>query len=325
MTMFLRQTPGRTALHNADFCSVAIVSFNRFDLLHKVIDSIHKYADMPFEVVLSDDGGFLYNDLGIFNQFKDKVSRICINTGNNMGLAVNANMAVGMTRSKYVALFYDDCIVTRPFMRQAQRVVDAAPYVGAIYLGTGFSYDPSEEAKKIAMNSGMIHAKTVSGDHINLFCLHGSSQGTFFKKDYWYEVGGYSEDDIYGDLPFLNKGWLRGRFSAALDGGPSCYDIDREELGGEHSSVPQIANGSMCNYPKLFKKTEQEQVNESRVRSKECGMRNHNGRAEQFNEYDCHSWREYVKSSMAGGTVNWDVLSLHHSRYMDILKRDVLF
>ena len=65
--MFLRDTPGRTAIHNEDFCSVGIVSFNRHDRLKRLIDSIHKHADMPFELVISDDGGNLYNDFNFIN------------------------------------------------------------------------------------------------------------------------------------------------------------------------------------------------------------------------------------------------------------------
>lgn len=327
--MFLRETPGRTAMHSEDFCSVAIVSFNRFDFLHRVIDSIHEHADMPFEIVLSDDGGYLYNDLSVFNQFKDKVSHICINTGKNKGLAVNANMAVSMTRSKNVALFYDDCVVKRPFMRQASQVVESAPYIGAIYLGTGFRGANTPEAKEVAMNSGMLHVKTSSGYKANLFCLHGSSQGTFFRKSYWYEVGGYSEDDIYGDLPFLNKGWLRGRFSAALEGDQFCHDVGRHPKCAL-SSVNQQADNLFCHYPTLFNMPESTLLNISRQRTQQCAQRNSGGRRDgagpvQFNEFDCVGWRRYMIEALSGGVVNWEKLSLHHSKYMDILKRDSLF
>ena len=59
MSAFLRDDPGRTAIHNQDFFSVAIVSFKRFHPLHHLIESIHRPAEMPFGIVVSYDGGAL--------------------------------------------------------------------------------------------------------------------------------------------------------------------------------------------------------------------------------------------------------------------------
>ena len=241
--MFLRDADNRLAIHNQDFVSVAICSFNRFDLLEKVIDAVHKYADMPFELVVADDGGFLQKDFSPYSRFKDKVSHICINTGYNMGLAANTNMAIGMTRSKYVFYLADDTLVTKPFMRECKQVLESTPYIGYIDLGGG-------GCKGAPTTDGHVVVKTPSGSTANIHRCLGSSGGRAFRKAYWYEVGGWAEDDLYGEYPFTNRGWYRSYFCADLFNGRFTDDIGGHTL--ESSSTKFCFNGQMNHYPKIF-------------------------------------------------------------------------
>lgn len=320
--MFLRDTPGRTALHKENFLSVAICSNDRFDLLHRVIDAVHKHADMPYEIVVADDAGHRHPDLSVFQQFRDKVSRIVVNTGRNQGLAVNANQAIAATRGRNVVFLSDDSLILRPFMREVFTVLDEAPYVGVLFLGQ--AHNDNEAFREIARADGFLRARTRSGTHLMLHCQHGASWANAFRKSYWLEVGGYAEDDVYGDLPFVNKGWLRGYFSAAVSGSQIAYDIDVTELGKTRGSVGHQANSALCHYPKLFRMPEKTLIKMGQDRTGECATRNNNGRREPFNEYDCGSWCEHMKSVTRDGGVNWDVLSKFHGRFRVELEKDLV-
>lgn len=319
---FLRNDlQGRVCIHNEDFCSVAIISFNRHDMLLNAIESVHKYADMPFEIVVSDDGGFLYNDFNFVNTLKDKVSHIAINLGKNMGLAVNANMAIGMTRSKYVIVISDDTEITKPFMRSAVTVLKNAPYVGLIYLGT--QYDTDSELLKIT--NGCLPMKITSGQEISLFLVHGASWANAFTKDYWYSVGGYAEDDIYGDMPFINKGWAQGYFSAALRGGP--FAIDTDVVGAKYnrkrSSLNFMADSVLCHYPKMFFVQNNVQDRWSLERNAACSQRSHDCRKVLLNESGCEGWIELMKNLTEGGIVHWERFKHPQDRFLTELKRDI--
>ncbi len=57
-------------------------------------------------------------------------------------------------------------------------------------------------------------------------------------------------------------------------------------------------------------------------RTRECSDRNHHGRSEPFNEFDCGAWRDYMKTATRDGT-DWSVLARHHERYAVEVRRDL--
>jgi glycosyltransferase involved in cell wall biosynthesis len=323
--VFIKDTPGRTAIHNEDFCSIAVVSFNRHARLMRLIDSIHKYADMPFELVVSDDGGTFYDDFNFIRDLRDKVSHIAVNLGVNKGLHVNTNIAVSLTRAKNVILFYDDTEAIAPFMRDTVNVLDYAPYVGVIYLGGGGFTPPGAR--------GFLHCRTPQGQDYGLFCHVGGTQVSAFRKSYWLEVGGYSEDSMYGDQPFCNKGWQRGYFSCYKGGVPVAFDTDKDEKCLSRDSTGAFSQGRFCNYPKIFRVPEKTLYDWGSTRMQEIGKREHKARyGEPFSEFSWGDWHEEYMSKVRGGPPagisleppNLDLLEKHHSRFIEQIKRDVV-
>lgn len=320
MNMFLRDTPDRTAIHNEDFISIAISSYNRHDRLDNLINSIHRHADMPFEIVVSDDGGNLYGDYGFINRFKDRISHLSLNLGKNKGLHVNANSAVSLTRSKYVVLFTDDAEVLAPFMRMTVDLLKTVPHAGPIFLADSFNKDGELSGFD---NGGVICCQSPTGMHYAAVCFHGGSWAMGFRKDYWFEVGGYSEDDIYGDMPFLNKGWRQGYFAIIPEGPPRARDTDKDVHGHAQDSTCRFVQGGYANYPKIFRWNDQD--GRDNDRSQQCSQRNHMGRAEDFNDFDQHSWHKYIQDVTRSGKLDIELLeNKYHKRFIDSIKRDAL-
>lgn len=315
MNMFLRDTPGRTCIQREDFFSVAIISFNRFHRLKHLIDTIHKHADMPFEICVSDDGGALYDDFNFIKDYKDKISHIAVNMGLNKGMHVNANNAISLTRSKYVAVLTDDMEITRPFMRSSVNILKHAPYVGTIHL---------QDNTRGGVDCNFVCCKTPTGEKYGVGVYPGAAS-CVFRKDYWYEVGGFSEDDMYGDLPFGNKGWLRGYFTAFMEGGIFARDTDKTPAGHTSDSSGKSITNGYTNYPKLFRVPEAKLRAWGMDRQNQCSQRNIQGRKVDFNEFQMDGWSEYQRDSVIDGQVNWILLEAkYHKRFIEQLKLDAL-
>jgi len=326
--MLLIDAPGHRAIHNEDFCSIAVTSFNRHDRLENLIDSIHKYADMPFEISVSDDGGARYDTFDFIKRIRLKVSHVAVNVGRNKGLHINTNTAVCLTRSKYVFSFYEDVEILAPFMRKTVNLLKAAPHVGIVYLD-----------HRASINHSKIWCRTPTGQRYSVFCHNGSEWSIAFRRSYWEEVGGYAEDDIYGDLPFNNRGWLKGYFSCNLEGESTAKDMDKVRDSQGHwrsyDTSGKFIDGGYANYPKIFGISDDKLRKMDAARIYECSQWNHIERtadreASEKEEYDpsfyqvgCRNWKRYIEEVLKDGTVNWELLQTsHHARFIEALKRD---
>ena len=321
--MFIKDTPGRTAIHNEDFCSIGIISYNRHDLLHNLIDSIHEHANMPFEIVVHDDGGILYDDFNFIKSLRPKISRIAINTGVNTGLHVGANNAAAMTRSKYVVLINDDIKILKPFMRQAVDVLQHAPYVAGICLSSSGS--PATEFTKHTI--GVISCITPNKTPYQLFFADGGSWAVAFRKEYWLEVGGYSEDSTYGDGPFLSKGQALGYFSCMLGLG-SAIAVDTDKHPGPVNtprSTGKFSGNKFCNYPKIFPWSDADHVAKSAARQTEVGTRQNRLLGSETRSEFTTDWGLFMRAISDANGINWGLLEASpHSRFLDQIKKDLL-
>jgi glycosyltransferase involved in cell wall biosynthesis len=77
------------------FISIVISSFYRPFYLKRCLESIHKHADMPFEIIVHDDGSGQAERDQIYRDLSPLISTLILNLGGNMGLNVSANRAVG--------------------------------------------------------------------------------------------------------------------------------------------------------------------------------------------------------------------------------------
>lgn len=321
--MFIKETPGRTAIHNEDFCSIALVSYNRFDFLHQLIDSIHEHADMPFELIVSDDGGEIYTDFNFIKELKPKITRMAINLGPNTGLHVNANNAVSLCRSKYVILINDDIKMLSPFMRKSVNVLKHTPYISGICLN---SAAPLCIDGNYSQSKGFIHCKTPDNQHYHLFCADGGSWAVAFRKSYWQIVDGYSEDSMYGDAPFLSKGHVLGYFSALLENPePFAIDMDKDIQGLTHASSGRFSHNKFCNYPKIFGWTATQHSQNSLLRQQEIGHRETEKRAlPDLNEFSWKWQTDYMCKVSDGTKIDLEYVKKFHNKFLTQIKKDIL-
>lgn len=223
--------------NDIEFLSVVIPSYNRFDLLVEVVNSIHKNADIPFELIIHDDNS---NDgtKESLEKLEKKTSTIIYSNGLNLGLAESINRAVRLASSEYILMLNADIIIDRPFFKYMLDILKY-PFVGFVNLITS-----SPDAKN----------KLTAKDSKLLFSLHrgiGGGCALGFTRTVFNKVNGWNSSSCRSgnaDVSFMIRTIKNGYFPVNLsfDKAPiRLLDIDnkRSTIGGMRYD---------CSYPRLF-------------------------------------------------------------------------
>lgn len=226
-----------------DFLSIVIPSFNRYWYLEELIDSIHKYADTPFEIVVHDDNstdGTRQKLLELGE--KGKVSSIITNYGLNLGLSESINRAVRIAGSNYILMLNADCRIEVPIFKDIVNVLKNK-FVGYMSLINGYG-----EIGKWIDSSG---TRFYPSRHFGGGCILS------FRKDNFEEIGGW---DNYGttsgnaDVSFMIRMIKSGKFPALLLRNEKFITNMSSERCNMRDST--IGDGKVihCNtsFPKLF-------------------------------------------------------------------------
>jgi len=214
--------------------SVVIPYFLRFEYLRNLLESLHRHADMPFEVIVHDDSGRELRS----PELKDRVSTVILNFGRNLGLAAAANRAVACANGKYILFMNQDCEFIRPCLMDYAKVLDK-PYIGIL----------SPYGEPYPLNS----PEWIEVDGVRFTLNHGISSGCTmaFRKDFWETVGGFEEEIISGcaDTPLLYKMYRHGYFRAVVLGERRVRNVSLEDQGNRDSTIGPYGD---CGYPRAF-------------------------------------------------------------------------
>jgi len=224
--------------NNSDFISVIIPWFNRPVYINRVIDSIHKYADFPFEIIVHDDGS---NTETVFDLCKkrDKISILILNSGNQLGLGESINRAVSLASSKYILFMNSDCAIIKPCFKDIIAVLER-PYIGVVSTGGNKSVQ-AEYIKLKQVSFGLV--KSI-----------GDGSNFAFRKEVWNEVGRFESDVTSGcaDTPFIYKIWKYGYFRSLLFDEQRIVNMSKEEQQGTDTTMLSKLENKELSYPKLF-------------------------------------------------------------------------
>ncbi len=222
--------------NNIEFLSIVIPSYNRFDLLREVVKSIHKNADVPFEIIIHDDNS---NDgtKESLKHLESKTSAIIYSNGLNLGLAESINRATRIASSEYILMLNADIAIDKPFFKYLINVLKC-PFVGFVNLITSFP-----DAKNKLNSNGFpfsLHRGIGGG------CALGFTKTVFNKVDGWNSSSCRSGN---ADVSFMIRTIKNGYFPVDLtiDSSP----IKVLDVGNQRSTIGRIQYD--CSYPKLFK------------------------------------------------------------------------
>lgn len=272
------------------YCKAKKPEVDRASLLERCVESIHRHADYPFEVLVHDDTGIELTSLNV----KDRISTLILNMGDNVRQSVAQNRMVKLATSRYIMLIEDDIELTKPCFKDMVNILKK-PYVGFINPEQG--------------SSGATEF-LVSGD--TRFVISGHLTGSWvncFRKDTWKHVGGFPEWSHVSGPVFcfqcFKKGYWRGWFMDAV-----ARDVDLEE----HDNLWRTDHVfNRQNIPKVFHFPQWEYMSTARH---DMSMNNYNeargieGSASNFKYWQW--FRDALnKRGRCVSSIDWEIAKRH--------------
>lgn len=295
--------------YNEDFISVCIPWFNRSMYLDRVLRSMEEKADMPYELIIHDDGSDNETRQALLDN-KHRISTLIFNNGFQIGLAASNNRAISLAASKYIVFMNSDCEFLEPFLRRVKETLDK-PYVGFISLSK----------KEICQK----HIKTENG-RFSLANGIGGGDAVAFRKDTWETIGGYNDNIHCGcsDTPMMYKNYSHGFFRAIIDGQP-VKNIDREETQTRNSTIHGHEHMSL---PTLFGISKDKYNGWVSERERYCRLFWQKvGNEVQSDLSDIHYWHQYSSDLIDQGSqeVDWEIAKRHGQiRWKDLIEEEVI-
>lgn len=288
------------------YVSIIVPHFNRIHYLKQLIESVHKYADLPFELIIHDDASIDGSTEELW-KLKDKISTLIVNTntGRNVGLPVSTNRLVKLASSDNIIFLNNDCVFVSPCLNDIVNIINR-PYVGYLHLTEAINLNKYNEVK---------------------FKLNGIRSGSAiaFRRYIYDKVEGWNEF-VYSEVSdsfFMTNIIKHGYFAL------SAY---YKELAVNLATRKQGTMGSTgydCCYPKIFnlkgsfdkycKLNEVVCSNISNTLKKTPGEI---GNLDYWDDY-LKKLLETKRGSNKAYTVDWEVAKLHgHDKWKDLIMND---
>lgn len=288
-----------------DYVSIIIPYFCRPAWLLQLIDSIHQYADLPFELLIHDDGSTDGSQNEVLSYALGKASTMVFSTGPCLGLAASANRLVKLCSSDYIMLVGADFLLTRPYLREVLSVLKR-PYVGV--MGT-----------------------SLCGAHDLNIVPSGSGDGHIaFRKDVWDEVKGFDENmyTLFAGFSFIYRVAKRGYFIAAPKFPRPFVD------GNAPSTIGTMNRGFDNSFPMIFDPDSKAAITnqENRTRAADIHDKSYESLSWEASEVNEAYWVKYFgelvgltpsRHDMINAKFDWSKDRHGHSRWRHLIERDI--
>lgn len=292
------------------YISIVVPYFNRPHYLRELIDSIHKYADMPFELIVHDDVSTDGSTPEVFNM-RDKMSSLIINQGHNLGISVSTNRLINMASSEYIIFLNDDCVFVNSCLNNIYDII-SRPYVGFLHLTQANRPDLNLKETK--------------------FDITGIKSGCAlaFRKNVWREIGGWNEHFISGgaDVAFMTTIFKWGYFAVAPYGKEYAINTSYIKYNNTDSSIGK--SGYDCSYPKIFNTKEKGYDEWCKAREGECYKITNTLNRNESTIGNIDYWHNYMKrlGEKSGNTISekidWEFGKLHgHDKWKDQISNEI--
>ena len=286
-------------IENTDFISIVIPYFKKEHYLKDLVESIKKYADFPYELIIHDDSG---NELKSLNV---ESSTTILNMGLNLGLHQSYNRAIEIASSEYILALTMDMLLIKPILQDTVNVL-RKPYVGILTY-----YNEPTPPELIDGKFGF------RNETIGWGCAMS------FRKSFWKEVGGFNIDTVSGcsDTPILYKCWRFGYFRGLMTNS-GLRNVSREEKDSKDSTIGSAIYD--CAYPKIFGISGLESL--ANERKAFCASNNDRLQNVESSDYNMQYWLDYVRSIIPDNkitTIDWEKCKRHgQDKWRDLIMRE---
>lgn len=180
--------------------SIVIPTYNQADYLRKCIDSIIDYTDLPYEIIVVDNGS-TDGTAGYLASLKGRVRYRLLET--NLGFAAAVNRGLMMAKGQTIALLNNDALVTEHWLENMLRCLHSDERIGMVgpvtnYIGgeqlvqTNYSSIPEMYAFARKHNAPD-PVKWRETNRLTGFCL-------LFRRELWERTGYWDEGFANGNF-----------------------------------------------------------------------------------------------------------------------------
>lgn len=186
--------------------TACLLVYNHAHILEKVIVNILNQTFYDFKLIISDDCS-TDNSYDIAKRFDSLDSRIkLIKTPSNLGMAANANYAVSLAKSEFVALLHHDDLLEKDTFAEWLRCIKSNVNIAYVFN----DYKTSESGSTNYYINNKLNCTNRGEKILKRFLLKRWGcpvRGTaLIRKKYFEEVGGM--DEKFGMLADIDL-WMR--------------------------------------------------------------------------------------------------------------------
>ena len=285
-----------------DFLSIVIPAYNRYDRLKELVYDIHKYADIPFELIISDDGSLDNTTSKILTELIGHTSTIVLNNGHSFGLSGNINRAVNTASSNYILMLNADLKLRMPFFKELLDILKIK-FIGTVMPIMLRNYLP-----------GQNKFKTRNGTKFNLSTKLGWGSSLAFRKDVFNDIGQFDSFHCCSgnaDVSFMCRTIKKGYFLANFESNDQIEIPDQKDNFKDSTITNQNYD---CSFPRLFA------TNDNMILSdgnrKRCDFYMQKSYREIGGNTNIDYWNSYLATLIDNNQdIDWTVSKIH-GQYM---------
>lgn len=289
---------------NYDFLSIVIPAYNRYERLKELVYDIHKYADIPFELIISDDGSLDNTTSKIFEELRDHASTIILNNGYSFGLSGNINRAVNIASSNYILMMNADLRIKGSFFKNLLDILKEK-FIGIVMPIMGIDYI-----------SGPNKFKTKNGTKFNLSTRLGWGSSLAFRKDFFEKIGKFDNFNCCSgnaDVSFMCRTIKNGYFLTNFE-----HNNQIEIPGKNDNFKDSTITGQThdCSFPKLFHVKDYENLMLSEDHKKRCDFYMQKSYKAIAGNTNIDYWNSYLSMLINNNQdIDWEISKMY-GQYM---------
>lgn len=155
--------------------SVIVPTCNRKDLLIRLVNSLYNSdcSGQAYEVIIIDDGSSDGTEEAL-KDLSNKYPNLVYKRIENSGPGIARNIGVGLARGRIIAFIDDDCLITKTWFKEIERVFDLNKDAEFIY---------GRILPERDFCPPFLHSWNLNGQHI-------ATSNIVFKKEIFHKVGG---------------------------------------------------------------------------------------------------------------------------------------
>lgn len=187
-----------------ELCSIIILSFNQVTYTKQCLESIRKYTDYPYEIIMIDNA----SDQETITYLEEQEDIVLIKNKINKGFAGGCNQGMELAKGNYLLLINNDTIVTKNWLSNMVKLMESDPEIAMV--GPLTNSTVGKQMIAVPYGEDMVEmqrfAEILSSDNhkpwrtlrLVAFCLliHRSLIEEMGMFDETFQVGNYEDDDF---------------------------------------------------------------------------------------------------------------------------------